>query len=109
MLFTVVFACLVRWVKDVLAERLGSDFPRPVKIAGEFLFAVVTHHSHIFPGQGGWSFFSFFCHHDERLLADQDDVHENSKEQATRQKSHQFCINFAQGCVHDKASKNNCQ
>ena len=77
-------------MKNVLAESLGSDFPRPVKIAGEFLFAVVTHHSHFFSGQCGFSFPSFFGH-DERWLGDQDDVHENSKEQAKRQKSHQFC------------------
>ena len=77
-------------MKNVLAESLGSDFPRPVKIAGEFLFAVVTHQSHCFSGQGGFSFPSFFGH-DERLLGDQDDVHKNSKEQAKRQKSHQFC------------------
>ena len=60
------------------AERLGSDFPRPVNIAGKFLFAVVTHHSDFFPSQGGFSFSSFFGH-DGRLLGDQDDVHENSK------------------------------
>ena len=60
------------------AERLGSDFPTPVNIAGKFLFAVVTHHSDFFPGQGGFSFSSFFGH-DGRLLGDPDDVHENSK------------------------------
>ena len=77
-------------MSNVHAESLGSHFPRSVKIAGEFLFAVVTHHSHCYPGQGRFSFSSFFGH-DERLLGDQDDVHENSKEQAKRQKSHQFC------------------